>query len=101
MLEPDPKKGYDVPTLEELVDAAFLFLLAGSDTTSFTLSVATFHILQNKDVLARLRAELKEASRDTHGAFIWKELINLPYLVCLLTQGYSHSLTTNLPHRLP
>jgi cytochrome P450 len=82
MLEPDPKKGYEVPTLEELVDDAFVFLAAGSDTTAYTLSVATFHILQNKEVLARLRAELKEASRDTRGMFIGRDLANLPYLVC-------------------
>jgi len=82
MLESDPKKGYMVPTLEELVDDAFLFLLAGSDTTAYTLSVATFNILEHKDVLARLQSDLKAAPRDTHGTFVWKDLAHLAYLVC-------------------
>lgn len=88
MLESDPKKGYEVPTLEQLVEDAFLFLLAGSDTTAYTLSVATFHILEHKDVLARLRSELQQALRGDHGTFIWKDLANLPYLVRPNRIGY-------------
>ena len=97
MLQPDPKKGYEVPTLEDLVDDAFLFLIAGSDTTAYTLSVGTFHILDNEEVLARLRAELKEAPKDTHGTFIWKDLVNLPYLVRPPIPNLKYSLTIRSP----
>ena len=81
VLEPDEKKGYEVPTLEKLVDEAFLFLVAGSDTTAYTMSCATFYLLNDQECLARLRAELQGVPRDTHGRFEWKELANLPYLV--------------------
>jgi cytochrome P450 len=44
-------------TIEELVGAAFLLLLAGHETTANLLGLGTFALLENPDQLAELRAD--------------------------------------------
>jgi cytochrome P450 len=81
LLETKPGKDYNVPEMEQLIDEAFLFLAAGVDTTACTLAHATYYILSDDDILAKLRAELKGVPRDVNGNFEWRHLANLPYLV--------------------
>lgn len=81
MLEPNKKKNYQVPSEKALVDNAFLYILAGADTTAYTLSRATFHILESPSVHNKLRTELDNLPRDEHGRFLWKELAKAPYMV--------------------
>ncbi|MFI6026142.1 cytochrome P450 [Amycolatopsis magusensis] len=45
-------------TIEELVGAAFLLLLAGHETTANMLSLGTFALLEHPERLAELRADL-------------------------------------------
>jgi hypothetical protein len=61
-LQANPGKGYAVKTIEGLVDEAFLFIGAGTDTSGFTLAAATHYILRNPRVLTKLRQELEEAN---------------------------------------
>ena len=83
MLEPDQDKGFVVPETDELVDEAFLFLVAGTGSTSHTLSCAIFYILSHQEVLKALRAELKTATQEGCGELSWPVLSSLPYLVGL------------------
>ena len=52
----------DIPetekTIERLSDEAFVLIVAGGETTARVLTVILCHLLQNKDLLSRLRAEL-------------------------------------------
>lgn len=75
-------KGRRVPDMQELVDESILFLSAGTDTSSFTLTVAVYHILSNPDVLQKLQQELEEL-KELCGdqAPSLKAIEKLPYLV--------------------
>ena len=83
LLEPNAEKGYRVPGLEELIDEGFLFLVAGSDTTAYSLACATYYILTHREVLQSLQAELRQDMQRTALSPDWKYISQLPYLVNL------------------
>lgn len=56
-------------------------LTAGSDTTAFSLSVGTWHILQNPAIKTRLVEALKEAVPDPTNIPSLLELEKIPFLV--------------------
>lgn len=80
LLEPNPEKNYQVPALKNLIDDIFIFVMAGVDTTAYTLSCATFYLLSNESALEKLRKELRGVPTDAAGRFEWKHVANLPYL---------------------
>lgn len=63
-----------------LNDEAVGLVGAGTETTAHTLTIGTFHILDNPDVHARLRVELEAAMPDPGAMATWAELERLPYL---------------------
>jgi cytochrome P450 len=75
---------YQVPPTKELVDHAFLFSLAGIDTTSTVLTFATHSILSSPHVLRKLKAELREAEPFIKNEFDFEKVRRLPYLVSSL-----------------
>jgi cytochrome P450 len=86
----------DLPPHEKadrrLQDEAQLIISAGFETTAWALSVATFYILRNPKVLARLRAELKQAIPEYDPTALsakleWTELENLPYLTAVIKES--------------
>jgi cytochrome P450 len=81
LLQPSPENSYTVPPAGEMVDHAFLFLLAGIDTTSTVLTFATHFILSSPDVLERLQSELHGAKPFIEDNFDFKKVRRLPYLV--------------------
>ena len=98
LLEPNPEKKYRVPGLEELIDQGFLFLVAGSDTTAYSLACATYYILTHKEVLERLTAELRQDYSRTVSNPDWNYINQLPYLVSgfPLTRHYGQPSLTAL-----
>lgn len=75
-------KGKRAPGLQELIDESILFLSAGADTSSFTLTMAVYHILSNPDILQKLQqelAQLKEQHGDEKPPL--QAIERLPYLV--------------------
>lgn len=75
-------KGKRAPGLQELIDESILFLSAGADTSSFTLTIAVYHILSNPDIMQTLQKELAEL-KEQHGGQNppLKAIEKLPYLV--------------------
>lgn len=65
---------------DRLVQEAMSVNGAGIETTMWALTVATFHVLWNPSIEARLRAELTTAMPDPTSMLTWEELENLPYL---------------------
>lgn len=55
---------------------------AGSETSANTLAVVHFHLLDNRDILIKLRVELKEALPDKNIPITLSTVERLPYLVC-------------------
>ncbi len=75
----------DLPPSEKTVDRlcqeAGVFVFAGTETTAWTLSVITYHLLSKPQYLKALRSELEQAMPDEQVLLPWKELERLPYLV--------------------
>lgn len=66
---------------KRLQDEATFFMLAASDAPSQALAITTFHILDNPEVLGKLRDELFSAFPVFTGILSLDELEPLPYLV--------------------
>ena len=68
-------------SLDRLADEGEILIGAGSETTAMALSHITFYLLQNRTLLEKLRAELREALPDPKTNLPWSKLEQLPYLV--------------------
>ena len=66
---------------ERLWEEAQVACIAGTETTAWTLSVLTFYLLSNNDVMRKLRKELEDADPDISSSVEIKDLEKLPYLV--------------------
>lgn len=79
--KPSPDKGQFTPSSEELAADAFTFVLAGTQTVSFTIQLGIFELLEHPDMMTRLKQELGEAIPDVRTMLNWTSLEKLPYLV--------------------
>lgn len=74
---------------------------AGLSTTAWALSVASFYVLNNPSVLAKLRKELITAIPDVNapGAFAFSKVEPLEYLRGVVREGVrlSHGVTARMP----
>ncbi|KAF2681339.1 cytochrome P450 [Lentithecium fluviatile CBS 122367] len=81
----------DLPTSEKetsrLAEEAVLIVGAGTHTTSWCLTVSTFHLLSNPTLLMRLKAELISAHPDPFTKPSLHELEKLPFLIAVLKEG--------------
>ncbi|KAJ6134167.1 cytochrome P450 [Penicillium sp. IBT 18751x] len=71
---------------------------AGTETTAWALSVTTFYLLENPEILGRLQFELQEAIPDANERIELKRLENLPYLSAVVSEGLrlSYGVSTRL-----
>ena len=77
-------------SVERLKHEAASITGAGIDTTKTTLSLASFHILNNPYILKTLREELSTAIPDLSAPMpAVPELENLPYLTAVVQEGKS------------
>jgi cytochrome P450 len=74
-------------SLVRLTDEASAVLGAGTETTSWTLSVITYHLLTQPDTLARLTKELQTVVDDPKSLPQWTALEKLPYLGAVIFEG--------------
>lgn len=81
---------------ERLLEESQNIAIAGTETTAWTLSVLTFHLLSNPDKLKKLRSELEKAIPDV-GALLppIKDLEQLPYLTAVISEGLRLSMGTS------
>ncbi|PIA99137.1 Trichodiene oxygenase [Cercospora beticola] len=78
-------------------EEAQLFLGAGIETTSWSLSQTFYYVLSNPEIYAKLKAELREAIPDVTApdAFSYARLETLPYLRGCLKEGVRLSLSVS------
>ncbi|CZR52602.1 related to cytochrome P450 CYP3/CYP5/CYP6/CYP9 subfamilies [Phialocephala subalpina] len=76
---------------------------AGSETSANTLAVMHFHLLDNPNMLTKLRAELKEALPDGNAPIKLNVVERLPYLTAVITEGLrlSSGVSSRLGRNLP
>lgn len=68
-------------TLDRLEDESALLLGAGTETTARSITVSMFYLIQHKDIMKKLRAELKTVLKTPRSKASWSDLEKLPYLV--------------------
>ena len=73
----------DLPPLtpDILIDEAYVFCLAGTHTTSVSLSLGTYYLLRDPLRRQKLLDELKNVPRNVEGLMEYRDVYNLPYLV--------------------
>lgn len=89
-------------TAERITGEYVAILLAGTETTSWALTVLAFYLLTEKEVLKKLTAELKSAVDSPSQLPRWSTLEQLPYLNATVHEGLrlSYGVTQRLP-RVP
>ncbi|KAI0839693.1 cytochrome P450 [Hypoxylon sp. FL0890] len=80
-LAPEQKKLLNLP------EEAAALLGAGTETTSWTLAVITYHLLSKPELLARLTRELEQAIDDPRRLPPLRVLEGLPYLEAVIQEG--------------
>ena len=79
---PDEQRKFR-PNLRQLTADAFTFHGAGTDTTAHSLTMGTWHLINNEDALRKLRNELHDAIPDPDSEKLVSSSVleRLPYLV--------------------
>lgn len=81
----------DLPAEEKDTNALFenavLFLFAGFETTGYTLTLATYHVLTNSSIKDRLKREVLAAWPDADEIPPWAYLEKLPLLNAVLKES--------------
>ena len=72
---------------ERLADEAIAIVGAGTETTSWTLAVITFHLLSQPKVFEKLQTELSTAIDDPRHLPSWTVLEKLPFLGAVIREG--------------
>jgi cytochrome P450 len=85
-------------TTDRLADEALLLIGAGTETTSWTMTVATFHLLSNPSILRKLKEELQSVDPEADGHVPLATLQALPYLTATINEALR--LTYGATHRL-
>ena len=80
-LQPNLEKGQFTPTVDEMAADALAYLIAGTDTSATTMEVILWALLNNPQLMQKLKAELREVMPGPTDAVDWAELEKLPYLV--------------------
>lgn len=74
-------------SLVRLTDEASAVLGAGTETTSWTVSVITYHLLTKPEILVKLSKELNTVVKDPKNLPTWTDLEKLPYLGAVVQEG--------------
>ncbi|KIW33835.1 uncharacterized protein PV07_00654 [Cladophialophora immunda] len=83
----DPSLPPKERTVDRLAQEAVIVLGAGTETTANTLTVASYHLLKNRDVLLKLREELKTLMPTPSSKASWSQLEQLPYLTAVVQES--------------
>ncbi|OAP62024.1 hypothetical protein AYL99_04227 [Fonsecaea erecta] len=99
--DPSFKKDSFNPTLEQLTADAFVFHGAGTDTTAHTLTLGSWHIMNNKEIVSKLRKELERVIPDPDSTQMVSTTVleELPYLHAVVKESLRMAL--GVPGRIP
>ena len=74
-------------TSHHIISAHYITSIAGTDTTSTTLSFLLWELSRRPDIMLRLQAEIDEHMTDPHCIPDIQELQKLPYLSAVIKEG--------------
>lgn len=75
-------------TILEMAAQAFVFFLAGFETSSTTVSFCIYELARNKTIQDKLRMEIDDALEQNGGNITYDSLMALPYLDNVLSGEY-------------
>ena len=99
VFETDAGKGQIRPSIDELSADSLLLLMAGTDTTAHALTISTYHVLKDPEIMRKLQAELREAIPRKDSWVQCAELEKLQYLRGVIKESLRWSSGT--PGQLP
>jgi cytochrome P450 len=97
----------DLPDAEKtdarLGDEAQLIIAAGLITTSWALTVGSYHLIANPEMLSNLRHELRDSGISADSDVDWRQLEVLPYLNACVHESIrlAHGISTRSPRLAP
>ncbi|KZL87543.1 cytochrome p450 oxidoreductase [Colletotrichum incanum] len=74
-------------TTKRLTAEGVVVMVAGTETTSFTLTVITFYLLTKPEILEKLTQELRTVVEDPEHLPSWLTLEALPYFSAVISEG--------------
>ncbi|KAM0128658.1 hypothetical protein ACHAO1_008880 [Botrytis cinerea] len=80
----EPRSEFSIP---DLVDEAFLFVFAGTDTTGNTITNAFYYILSSPSVYSKILDELTAYGITSHETFDCNVVQRLPYLTAVVKES--------------
>ncbi|TEY57352.1 hypothetical protein BOTCAL_0220g00050 [Botryotinia calthae] len=99
LLTPTPEEPRSEFSISDLVDEAFLFVIAGTDTTGNTISNAFYYILSSPSVYSNILDELTTHGITSYETFDCNVVQRLPYLTAAVKE--SMRIHTMVPGVLP
>ncbi|TGO51558.1 hypothetical protein BOTNAR_0352g00060 [Botryotinia narcissicola] len=87
LLAPTPEEPRSEFSIPDLVDEAFLFVFAGTDTTGNTIANALYYILFSASVSSNLLGELTFHGIASHETFDCNLVQRLPYLTAVVKES--------------
>ncbi len=90
-------------SIERLTDEAQIVVAAGTATTAWAISVATYHLLTTPTILEKLKTELSSAIPDSNVSISLSVLMQLPYLSAVIQEALrlSYGVATRLQRISP
>ncbi|KAK5638736.1 hypothetical protein RI129_013031 [Pyrocoelia pectoralis] len=76
----------DAITIEEVAAQAFLFFLAGFETSSSTMSFCLYELSQNQDVQQKVRDEIDAVLKKYDGEITYDALKEMEYMGCVINE---------------
>lgn len=67
-------------TMNELTAQAFVFFLAGFETSSSTMTFALYELCVNSEMQDKLREEIREALKKGNGKFTYETIMEMSYM---------------------
>lgn len=77
-------------TMNEIAAQAFVFFIAGFETSSLTLVFALYELAQNMDVQKKAREEIAKLFNKHDGKFTYEAMLHIPYIDQIINGKLKH-----------